>query len=37
VRHMVLAHTGEVFVKSSEGEGSIFTITLPEATTEEQR
>ncbi|MFH2010042.1 MAG: HAMP domain-containing sensor histidine kinase [bacterium] len=37
VRHMVLAHAGQVFVESREGEGSKFTITLPEATTEEQR
>jgi signal transduction histidine kinase len=29
VRHIVLAHGGEVSVDSTPGKGSVFTITLP--------
>jgi len=31
VRHMVAAHDGDVFVESTEGEGSTFSIRLPRA------
>jgi signal transduction histidine kinase len=33
VRHIVMAHGGEVTVESSPGEGSVFTMLLPEART----
>ena len=29
VKHIVLAHNGEVFVQSQPGAGSIFSFTLP--------
>ena len=35
VRHMVAAHLGQVFVESSPGKGSRFSIHLPKATEEE--
>lgn len=35
VRHMVGAHQGQVFVESSEGEGSRFSIHLPAAVDED--
>ena len=32
VRHVIANHGGEVLVESNEGEGSVFTLSIPKVT-----